>query len=167
MKFATGILIFAIFIASLVTSVMSEETGNETDNEIAQKVVVGFPGSFEQKTISLEPGESADIVVHLLTFGVVVSGYKIALVRDVDGKLLSTIISDKHGLVKFSRVPPGEYTVTMLRTEEQKMEAQIGIGDVIVSLSEETKKERDEAEGRRKKEPSQDTIFKPSLQGAK
>ena len=99
---------------------------------LAEQIIVGHPESFEYKTRELEEGETINLVVHLKSSGVMLSGYKIALRRESDKQIVASIISDRNGLVKFSNIPADKYTVLYLGNPEVLDEDRVQIGDLVL-----------------------------------
>jgi hypothetical protein len=104
---------------------------------LAEQIIVGHPESFEYKIRELAEGETINLVVHLKSSGVMLSGYKIALRRESDKQVVASIISDKNGLVKFSNLPANKYTVLYLGNPEVLDEDRVQIGDLILEEAKE------------------------------
>ena len=84
-------------------------------------------------TLELKKGQAADIIVYLASLGDLVEKYLVILRRETDNKRIRTLLSDKHGRVKFKVIPPGSYRVYVSRRvlEDERLST-VRIGDIRV-----------------------------------
>ncbi len=84
-------------------------------------------------TLELKTGQAADILVYLASLGDLVEKYLVILRRDSDNKRVRTLLSDKHGRVRFRVVPPGKYRVYVSRRvfEEGRLST-VQVGDIRI-----------------------------------
>ncbi|MCB0345984.1 MAG: carboxypeptidase regulatory-like domain-containing protein, partial [Bdellovibrionales bacterium] len=93
--------------------------------------------SHETKQIDLSENERGIIEVHLASDGCMLDGYHVSLVDESRRRVLKTLKSDETGILTFSKVPPGVYTV-MVRHKKRKvsMSTTVRVGDVLLSKRE-------------------------------
>lgn len=102
-----------------------------------QIMEVGFPRSFETKKIQLQEAERGIIEVHLASDGCMLDGYHISLVDESRRRVLKTLKSDETGILTFSKVPPGVYTVMVRHTKRtESLRSTVRVGDVLLSKRE-------------------------------
>ena len=94
-----------------------------------KKVEVGHFGSYEFRSIELQKGETADLMVFLASQGEMVEGYKISLVRERTRRVVKTVVSGSHGIVTFPNLRPDKYTIVLRRTARQRKTSSVRIGD--------------------------------------
>lgn len=103
----------------------------------AAVIEVGFPRSMDTKKIALNDNERGVIEVHLASAGCMLDGFHVSLVDESRRRVLKTLKSDETGILTFSKVPPGVYTV-MVRHKRRKtsMRTTVRVGDVLLSKRE-------------------------------
>ena len=103
-----SLLVFSLFLAAFAFA--------DTNNTIEVKTTT----SYEIRSLELDPGKTGDLTVYLKSDGEMLRGFKVALIRDKDRRLLASVQSDPNGIVTFSKLPPGVYTVIVKRSKRQK-----------------------------------------------
>ncbi|MCB0325296.1 MAG: hypothetical protein KDD69_17055 [Bdellovibrionales bacterium] len=92
--------------------------------------------SYDVRKLELGRGQTADIIVYLSSLGDLVEKYLVILRRATDNKRVRTLLSDKHGRVKFADIPPGEYRIYVSRrVKEDGDMSTVKIGDVRLYVS--------------------------------
>ncbi len=117
------VLVFSCFLALLILAEAGTVRGDVLE--------VSHVDSYEVKRLSLEPGEAADVEVHIKSIGQPVDGCTVSLLREYDGRLINKAVTDVHGIVRFEKVQAGEYSVVMTPPKGEELESHLAIGDVI------------------------------------
>ena len=99
----------------------------------AEEIQVINADTTDVYTLDLKKGQAADIIVYLASLGDLVEKYLVILRRETDNKRIRTLLSDKHGRVRFKVIPPGSYRVYVSRRvlEDERLST-VRIGDIRV-----------------------------------
>lgn len=110
--------------------------GFSVSSTYADTVTVTSVNQYEIEEMNLEPGQLADVTVHLRSAGDPVDGFRVLYINSLNGRLVAADKTDQHGVVKFTRIEPGEYNVYLEMPEELKGRTSTGLGDIVLSVSE-------------------------------
>jgi len=116
--------------------ILSFILGIAFSSAFADTVTVTSVNQFEIEQMNLEPGQLADVTVHLRSAGDPVDGFKILYINSNNGRLVAAGKTDQHGVVKFTRIEPGEYNVYLEMPKELKGRTSTGLGDIVLTVSE-------------------------------
>ncbi len=107
----------------------------------AATVTVINASSADVHKLELKNGQAADIVVYLSSFGDLVENFLVILRRESDNKRIRTLLSDKHGRVRFRIIPPGNYRVYVSRrVSDDGHLSTVEVGDIRVVPSKRKRK---------------------------
>ena len=105
----------------------------------AQVVEVTSPDFDEKKTLTLDGGQTADVVVYLKSAGEMVNGIQVLLLDRETEQRLAVGRSNQDGMVLFGRLSAGKYVVTTNKTRLfRKTRPTVAIGDVDIHLTQVT-----------------------------
>lgn len=104
---------------------------------LAESVEVDIVGSFDRKAIQLKPGKRADLAVYLKSDGDMLGDLEVRLLERVTEQSLASGISDMHGVVRFTALPPGKYLVMLVLPKKVRRHNTAAIGDIFLTPSKE------------------------------
>lgn len=100
---------------------------------VAEIIEVSHVNSYEVKRLEVQSGETVDVVVHMKSAGEPLDGMRVMMISNSDGRMMASLVTDPMGVVRFQRVPPGQYSVSWERVRAvEDDEGRIGIGDVVL-----------------------------------
>jgi hypothetical protein len=100
----------------------------------AEQVIVMNVDSYDQKLLSLDKGERADVVVYLKSSGEPLNGFHVVLRKSGSGKI-SDVVSDNSGTIYFRDLGAGVYRLHL--QPQPGMGESVAIGDFQVKYSRE------------------------------
>lgn len=99
---------------------------------LAEQLEVLVPETDERLTIELGPTEAAELIIYLKSFGDLVSGFHVTILDDQD-RGVGRNVSDMHGIVKFTNLPPGRFRIVVEKKwNERGGRATVSVGDIKI-----------------------------------
>lgn len=98
----------------------------------AEVVRVDISDSEMTRELELDPGERAQVEVHLQSLGHMVENYEVGFYRVGQQAELATGRSDAFGVVRFANLRPGHYRITLRKNFEKNSDPEntVSVGDL-------------------------------------
>lgn len=125
------LLLNLVSVTALVL-LTSANTAAQVDAASIKTMEVRARGLYEVKTKQFGSEERAMIEVHLISAGEPVEGFQVSLFRTEDLKHVSTLRSDRHGMIRFFPLNPNKYTLILRRSLRMRRDTTIAIGDFFI-----------------------------------